>query len=74
MADAGEGDNGTLITAAGGGNGAPPKMCFSVKFSIGAPRRSASRGGSGFPRTMEECEGIENASSWRTKAKAAMER
>ena len=34
-----------MITAGGGGNGAPPEMCFSVK------------GGNGAPRTMDECEG-----------------
>ena len=57
MEDKGGGGNGKLRTTGGGGSGAPPKMRFSIKDSNGASPRSASRGGSGAPRTMDECEG-----------------
>ena len=74
VADARESDNGKLRNAGGGGNRAPPTMHFSVEGSNGASPRSASKGSKGAPRTMGECEGVENASSWMTKAEAAMER
>ena len=58
VADASEGDNGTLRTAGGGGSGASPKMRFSVEDSNVESPRSAGGGASGAPRTMDECEGF----------------
>ena len=58
MADASEGDNGTLRTVGGGGNRAPSTMRFSVQDSNVASPRSAGGGGSRAPRTMDECEGV----------------
>ena len=56
MDDKDGGSNVTMRTAGRGGNGAPPEMHFLVEFSNGAPLRIASGGGSGLPRTMDECE------------------
>ena len=57
VADASEGNNGTLRTAGGGGSGAPPTMRFSVEDSNVESPRSAGGGASGAPRTMGEWEG-----------------
>ena len=45
MDDKGRSENGTMRTANGVGNGAPPEICLSVK------------GVNGAPRTMDEFEG-----------------
>ena len=75
MADAREGDNGTLITAGCGGIGAPPTIRLSGKDSDGASLRSAGRGDSGAPRMMNEPEGIQKCKFlFRAKAEAEMER
>ena len=58
MEGKGVGGNGTLRTASRGGNRAPSTMWFSFKVRNIASHRSASRGGSGVPRMMGQCEGI----------------
>ena len=74
MEDSIKSDNGTLRTAGGGGSRAPPILCLSVKYSNRTSPRSVGGGGIVALRMMDECKGVINASSWKTKAEAEMKR
>ena len=54
--DKGGDGNGTLRTSDRGRSGTPPTMRFSAKDINGVSPRSAGGGGSGAPKTMDECE------------------
>ena len=58
MEDKGRGGNGTLRTAGGGGNRAPPEMRFSVEGGNRAHLRSSDGGGDGATRMMDEFGGV----------------